>query len=307
LGIKKLVAEKLGLVAGNGDFPGAFIYAAKQKGYEVYTVAHIGESKPEVIEPGSLETCWVRIGQFKKVIDFFKKRDVARVAFLGGISRPKMLSSVRPDLLAVKLVAKAGTLQDVPLLKVIAAEFESQGIQVIDPREILSDWRCELGQLTRRSCNGEELKSALVGWQAAKKLGSLDVGQTVVVAAGVITAVEAVEGTDAAILRGGSLNRPGLSVVVKVKKPHQDEKIDLPAVGEGTIDIMIKAGCSALILEEHGALILDPEKVAMKANAAGIAIEVYNESTLDAAYKNSGVLDKSPLDSFLGRAASEQI
>ena len=270
----------IGLVAGNGNFPLEFVENAKAGGLETVVAAHIGETDRRV-EDAAAECFWVRIGQFGRILSIFKKRGVKQAAFVGGIRRAGLFNGFRPDFKALSIMARAGSFKDDVILRAVAREMEKNGIEVFAAGELLRNSVPCAGILTRRSLSGEERIDALVGFDVAKGIGALDIGQTVVAYQKAVVAVEAVEGTDAAISRAGELGgtsggcRPeaGL-VVIKLVKPQQDVRFDLPAAGPDTIAVMQRAGASALVLEAGRAVILDPQATVRAANQAGIAIVV---------------------------------
>jgi len=260
-------------VAGNGLLPIEVAKAAKAKGLSVVVAAHRGETDP-AIESLCDRCTWLRVGQLGGIKRFFKGSGVERVIFAGGIRRFKLLGVLRLDWDGVKVAAKLRSFRDDSLLRGIAQYFESSGLSVVGAGLLLKDFQPDAGLLTRRDFNQLEWRNALVGWDVAKALGQVDVGQTVVVAGELVVAVEAMEGTDATIRRAGELIGRGAKdvVVVKVCKPTQDERLDLPTVGEETLHIMKAAGCHALLLEAKRSFMLDPERVVTVANQNGIAV-----------------------------------
>jgi UDP-2,3-diacylglucosamine hydrolase len=267
-------SRPIGLVAGNGVFPLEFAKNALNAGRSVIVVAHCEETDPALSGLAS-ELTWVRFGQLGRAIRFLKKHKVKEVAFLGGIKRERLFHKVRLDWIALKIVASAKSFRDDAMLRAVALEYEKNGFSVISPAVFLPESCISAGTYTKRSLTKDELLSAQLGWQAASLLGSLDTGQTVVVNQRVIVALEAVEGTDATIRRAGEVSGVG-SVVVKLPKPIQDRRLDLPGVGLRTIEQMKQAGATCLILQSRGALLLHPQEVIRAANAGGIAIEVFD-------------------------------
>lgn len=260
----------IGLVAGNGDFPLQFVRNACARNLAVMVVAHRGETDPE-IEKLASECLWVRVGELGKIVRFLESRGVEQASFVGGIRRARLFSGVRPDLTAIKLIARLRSVKDDVLLRGVAGELEARGIQVLGPGILLPDAVPGAGLLTRRGLNEVEKNDAQIGWEAARAIGALDIGQAVCVLEGVVTALEAVEGTDGLIRRAAALTgRAG--VVVKLAKPHQDLRLDLPAVGPETIRLMAECRATALVLEAGRAMMLDPVRVVELADQAGIAI-----------------------------------
>jgi UDP-2,3-diacylglucosamine hydrolase len=262
--------KKVGLIAGNGMFPIAFAKAAKQKGIQIIAVAHEGETLPELAEwvDGIF---WVRVGQLGKLISIFKEQDVKDVMMAGGIKKTHLFSGAVPDLRGITFFAKMIHKKDDSILRAVADELESEGIIVRESTMYLDNILAPAGVLTKRKPSKDEKKDIEFGWQMAKGIGKLDIGQTVLVKDQAVLAVEAIEGTDEAIRRGGLLCGQG-AVVVKVCKPHQDLRFDLPAIGSQTIKIMQQVKASCLAIEAGKTIIIDRESVIADADRAGIAI-----------------------------------
>ncbi len=262
--------KKIGLIAGNGQFPLAFARAAKQKGMQVIAVAHEDETMPELadIVDGIF---WVKVGQLGKLIKIFKDQDVNDVLMAGGIKKTRLFSGALPDMRGIALLARMIHKKDDSLLRAVADELEAEGITVRESTLYLDNLLAQPGVMTRRKPSREEQQDIEFGWQMAKEIGKLDIGQTIVVKDQAVLAVEAIEGTDEAIRRGGSLCGEG-AVVVKICKPHQDLRFDLPAIGSQTMKSMqdVKAAC--LAIESGKTIILDREAVLADADRAGIAI-----------------------------------
>lgn len=261
----------IGLVAGNGSFPLEFARSARKRGLAVVAVAHLGETEP-AIEPLVEKCVWIKVGQLGKIIDCFKHNGVKQAAFAGGIARVKLFGGVKLDLKALTALAKVRSVKDDVVLRAVAKELESTGVSVFSASLLLTESIVRAGYLTKRQLTADEISDASIGWEAAKTMGRLDIGQTVVVAQGLIVAVEAVEGTDAAIRRAGELVNGG-GVVVKVLKPQQDQRIDLPAIGPTTISVLQQASIAALVVEAEKTIILQPTEVVAQANRCGISIK----------------------------------
>lgn len=266
-------SSPIGLVAGSGLLPLEFAKNAKSRGLDVVVLAHVGETDSS-IEQYAKACTWIRVGQLGKILDVLGRSGVKQVAFAGGISRVRLFRDVRLDWRGAALLAKLGSFKDDVVLRGIARELESSGMAVISATALLDKSVPSAGRLTRAGLSVQQVKNALIGWEAAERIGSLDIGQTVVVNQGVVVAVEAVEGTDATILRAGELSGGG-AVVVKVCKPQQDTRLDLPTIGLQTITCMQQAKAGALVLQAHRAIVLEPQLLAQAANSAGIAIEVF--------------------------------
>ncbi len=233
-------------------------------------MAHRGETAPE-LEQVVDRMHWVRIGQFGKVVRVLKCDGVRQAVMLGGMKKTHLFSNVRPDFWAMAFFAKLKSWKDDHILRALADDLEEEGITIRESTFGLSNILVPEGTLTRRGPSEKEQQDVSYGWKTAQEIGQMDIGQCVVVKDRVVVAVEAVEGTDEAILRGGKLAWSG-AVVVKRCKPQQDLRFDLPAVGPRTIDVMKEAKASVLALEAHKTIMLDREEMLEKANDAGVAI-----------------------------------
>ena len=262
--------ERIGLIAGNGRFPIIFAENAKRLGYAVSAVAHIGETAPE-LERYVERIHWIKVGQFNKLIQALKGDGVRQAVMLGGIKKTHVFTTVRPDLRALAVASRLKQLKDDAILREVATELENEGIQIRESTFGLRSILVEDGTLTKRSPSKKEWEDIRYGWEVAREIGQLDIGQCVVVKDRVVVAVEAVEGTDEAIRRGGALAREG-AVVVKRSKPQQDLRFDLPAVGPTTIEAMSSVKASVLALEADRGVLLDRDETLRKAERAGIAI-----------------------------------
>lgn len=265
-----MAAAPLGLIAGNGVFPRLVARGAREAGVEVVAVAHVGETEPEL--EGEVRSCtWVRVGELGKIIRTLKQAGCERAVMAGGIKKARLFSGFRPDLRGAAFLARMRTLHDDKLLRGIAGELESDGIRVIPSTEYLPRLVPAPGVLSKRSPKAHERSDVDFGVHVAKAVGSFEIGQTVVVKNGLVLAVEAVEGTDAAIRRGGELARGG-AIVVKVSKPQQDLRFDVPAIGPETIRLMAEVGATVLAIEAGRTIILEREQVLDAAAKAGIAV-----------------------------------
>ncbi len=263
----------VGLIAGNGSLPFEFIESAKAKGLEVVTVAHSGETDPK-IESISKSCTWIKVGQLGKIISSLKKAGVRQATFAGGINKPKLFSGLRPDLKGFLTLLKLKTSNDDTLLRGIANEIEKSGIKIFSAGLVLENSVIKKGCITKRALTESEIENANIGWQAAEAIGICDIGQTVAVNKKSIVAVEAVEGTDACLKRAFELSGKGL-VVVKLCKPEQDKRFDLPAIGTETINLMNQIGATALVIRAEATIFLQPQEVIIAAEQAGIAIEAW--------------------------------
>ncbi len=250
-------ALPIGLIAGNGMFPILIAQAARQAGKRMIAVAHLGETQPE-LEPWVESLHWIRLGEFGKLVKIFQKEAVSQVILAGGIDKKKMFSRVRPDLKGLLLMAKMGQRKDDLILRTVARELAKEGLEVLPSTALLPSLLAPPGVLTRRRPTAEEQRDIDFGWPLAKELGKLDIGQCLVVRNGAVVAVEAMEGTDETIRRGGRLAKEK-AVVIKMTKPIQDLRFDLPAIGEQTIRTMQEVKASVLAIEARKTLIFDQE------------------------------------------------
>jgi len=260
----------IGLIAGSGRFPIIFAENARRLGYTVSAVAHIGETAPE-LEAHVEHIHWIKIGQFNKLIRALKGDGVRQAVMLGGIRKTHVFTTVRPDLRALALASRLRRWKDDDILREIAAELEREGIQIRESTFGLRGILVEDGLLTKRGPTKKEWEDVRYGWEVAREIGRLDIGQCVVIKDRVVVAVEAVEGTDEAIRRGGTLAGNG-AVVVKRSKPQQDLRFDLPAVGPATIEAMASVKASVLAVEAGRSILLDREEMGRQAERARIAI-----------------------------------
>jgi DUF1009 family protein len=260
------VAERIGLIAGNGRFPLVFAAAARAEGVEVVAVAHRGET-PEEIATLAHELTWVRVGELGKIIRVLKRAGVRRAVMAGGIRKPRHLADLRPDFRGAAFLAKTRSLKDDVLLRGIAAELERDGISVVESTLFCGALVPRAGTLTRAAPRAREWDDVRFGFEVAKDIGRWDIGQSVVVKRGAVLAVEGIE----AIRRGGELGRGGV-VVVKVSKPMQDLRFDVPAVGTTTIAVLREVGGRVLALEADRTVMLDRVAMIAAADAADIAI-----------------------------------
>lgn len=261
---------RVGVIAGNGRFPIIFADNARKMGLQVFAVAHEGETDPE-LERHVDRIHWIKIGQLNKLINAFKGDGVRNVVMLGGIKKTHIYSNVRPDFRVLALATKLAFWKDDDILRALAAELERDGITICESTFGLEGILVTEGTLTSRQPTKKEWIDIRYGWDVAKETGRLDIGQCVVIKDRVVAAVEAVEGTDEAIKRGGALAKDG-AVVVKRSKPQQDLRFDLPAVGPRTIEVMQSVKASVLAVEAGRSVMLDRAQLISMAEEAGIAV-----------------------------------
>jgi DUF1009 family protein len=262
--------KKLGLIAGNGKFPLILAEEAKKQGYALVAVAHRGETLKE-IEALIEDVTWIYVGQLGKIIRTFLGAGITEAVMAGGIKKVKFLENFRPDLRGAKFLARIKSKDDDALLRGVAEELEREGIKVLDSTLCLSGIVPSEGVLTKRVPKAAEWKDVRFGFRVAKEIGRLGIGQTIVVKNQVVVAVEALEGTDAAIERGGKLARSRF-VVVKVSKPQQDLRFDVPAVGVQTIKRLHEMGGTVLGVEAGRTILLEKDILLKQAEDSGISV-----------------------------------
>ncbi len=276
--------KRIGLIAGDGRFPIIFADNVRRLGFSVSAIAHLGSTLPE-LESHVEHIHWLKVGQFSKALAALKQDGVRQAVMLGGIKKTNVFTTLRPDLRALAIFSRLKHWKDDAILREVAGELEREGIEICESTFGLEGILAEEGFLTIKKPNKKEEEDIQFGWETLETLGTLDIGQCVVVKNRVIVAVEAVEGTDEAITRGGKLGGKG-GVVVKRTKPHQDLRFDLPAIGPQTIQTMIAAQASVLAIEAKRTVILDREEVFSRANEAGIVI-IGKATTIQATVSDS--------------------
>jgi DUF1009 family protein len=273
--------EKLGLIAGNGKFPFLVLDAARAQGYEVVVAAIREEAFPEIESHGAAAVHWLSLGELSKLIEIFQQEGVRRAIMAGQVRHKQIFSSIRPDWRLAKLLLSLTTRNTDSLLGAIAKVLADEGISLEKSTWLLEPLLAKAGVLTMREPTEQERKNIEYGRAVARQLAAHDIGQTVVIAESACVAVEAMEGTDATIERAGQIMRSlhgdasTLSralTVVKIAKPNQDMRFDVPVIGVKTIEVMQAAGASCLALDAGKCLLLDGQGVVDAANAAGIAI-----------------------------------
>lgn len=261
---------RIGLIAGNGRFPIVFADTARRQGLAVYAVAHRDETLPELADHVD-GIAWVRVGQLGKLIGELKAGGVQEAVLAGGIRKTRLFEGAFPDLRALGLMLRLKDRKDDEILRAVAGEIEREGIRIRPCTLFLEPLLAGEGVLAGPLLSAKEEEDVRLGFQAAKAIGESDIGQCVVIKGGVVLAVEAVEGTDGAIRRGGELGGAG-AVVVKVCKPQQDLRFDVPTVGLQTLETLHQVGGRVLALEAGKTLLLDKENLLREATEWGIAI-----------------------------------
>jgi DUF1009 family protein len=261
---------KYGLIAGNGKFPFLILEAARSQGIDMVVAAIKEETAPE-IERCAAKVYWLSLGQLGKLIKTFKAEGVDRAIMAGQVKHKQIFSSIVPDFKMLQLLASLATRNTDSLIGAVARVLEQEGITLVDSIALLGPLIPEPGVLTRAP-NAEERRDLDYGYTIARDLGRLDLGQTVVVSEGACVAVEAMEGTDAAIARAASLVNGRPLRVVKLAKPKQDLRFDVPTIGLGTVETLRNAGVTALSIEARKTLMIDRGALVDEARRAGIAI-----------------------------------
>jgi DUF1009 family protein len=264
------VSVTIGLIAGSGVFPFLFARAAREQGLKVHAVAHRGEADASLVR--EVETlAWVKLGQAKRILEIFRRAGVDRAVMAGGIGRARSLTHAWPDAGALQIALGLRGLRDDELLRAIAAYFEAGGVRIVAPTDFVKQVLAAHGVLAGPALTPSEERDVALGREVAASLGRADVGQTVLVKGGVVLAVEAVEGTDEAIRRGGRLGGGG-AVVIKRVKPGQDLRFDLPAAGPVTLEVMREAKARVLAVEARRTVLLDADGLFRDARRFGISV-----------------------------------
>ena len=263
--------KKIGLIAGVGRLPVEFARAARGMGVHVIGVGVLPEVDPELSQvTHTYEN--INIAKLDRIFKVFKREKVTEITLLGKITKELVYAHREmPDLRVLKIFSRIKNFSDDTLTLALVEELAAEGITVLDQTELLRPLMPEPGVLTKRKPTDTELADMRFGLDMAKKIGGLDIGQTVIVKNRAIMAVEAIEGTDACIRRGGQLGRGGVTVA-KSAKPKQDMRFDVPGVGPETVNSMIEAGAVALVIEAEKTLVVDRETMVNKANQHGITI-----------------------------------
>jgi DUF1009 family protein/predicted dehydrogenase len=269
-------AQLIGLIAGSGQFPLLFAHAARQAGVNVVAVGFEGETDPALAKLVA-EIHWQRLGQLGRLIRTFKAAGVTQAAMAGAINKTRLYARVRPDWRAFKFMHRLRNKKDDSLLRAFADELEAEGIRIEPSTLFLPSLLAPSGVLTRRKPNHREQLDIEFGWQLAKEFGALDIGQCLLVKDQAVLAVEGIDGTDATILRGGRLCGQG-AVVIKVSKPIQDLRFDVPAVGLNTILTMKRVKARVLVVEAGRTLMFDRDRMIDTANDSGISIVVRSQA-----------------------------
>ena len=276
-------SNRLGLIAGNGKFPLLVLDAARSKGLDVVVAAIKEETSPDIERHGASAVNWLSLGELSKLIETFKAAGITRAIMAGQVKHKQIFSSIKPDWRLAKVLLSLTTRNTDSLIGAVTKVLADEGITLMNSTVLLEPMLATEGVLTRRTPTDAEQTNITYGRAVAHHLSRFDIGQTVVIAEAACVAVEAMEGTDAAILRAGEIMRsPALGkepstlsralTVIKVAKPNQDMRFDVPVVGIHTIEAMKQAGATCLALDAGRCLMLDKETVLAAANDADIAI-----------------------------------
>jgi UDP-2,3-diacylglucosamine hydrolase len=273
--------QRIGLIAGNGKFPLLVLDAARAAGYEVVVVAIKEEAFPEIEDRGAHSLHWLSLGELSKLIETLQREGVRHAIMAGQVEHKQILSAIRPDWRMAKLLLSITTRNTDSLIGAVAKVLAEEGITLENSTWLLEPLLVKPGTLTRRAPTEQEHKNIDYGRAVARQLAQHDIGQTVVIAESACVAVEAMEGTDATIeragcimgsLRGDASTLSRALTVVKIAKPNQDMRFDVPVIGVKTIEVMQAAGATCLALDAEKCLLLDGDKIVGAANAAGIAV-----------------------------------
>lgn len=264
------MSQNIGLIAGNGKLPLFLAKSIRAQGYRLMAIAFYEETRKD-LENYVDSIHWVNIGELGKIIDLLLKEKVKKAVLIGGVPKTHFFSRAKPDWRALKVLIRLPHRQDDTILRAVAEEMESEGIKIISPLPFLTDYIAPPGVWTNRQPTERERRDLIFGQKVARRIGRLDLGQTIVVKNEMVLAVEAMEGTDQAIRRGAKLGR-GDVMVIKMAKPHQDMRLDLPVVGLTTIKTLIKAGATAMAMQAGKTIVMEKNKVIRQANENNICL-----------------------------------
>ena len=263
------MTSPIGIVAGAGDFPLLAARGVHAQGRKVVMCGFVGHTDPALAKEADA-FAMLHLGQLNKLIVFMKTNGVHELCFAGAISKPKALD-LRPDLRAMKLLFSLRGKGDDAILRALAEDLEREGLRVIQASALVPELCAAQGVLSSRRPTDEEWADIRFGWPIAQTMGKLDIGQALVVRSGIVVAVEALEGTDAIIERGGQLGGKGCTLI-KIFKPGQDERLDQPAIGSRTLEIMARHGYVCLAYQAGKTLFFEQEQALSIANKANITI-----------------------------------
>ena len=266
-----VLREKIGLIAGNGRFPFLVLDSARAQNIDIVVAAIKEETAPE-IETAGFPVHWLRLGELGKLIRVFRKAGISKAIMAGQVKHVQIFGSGIPDLTMFKMLVGLKQKNTDSLIGGVARVLEENGITLLSYSPLIEPYLAAQGKLTRRGLNKSEQADIDYGRPIARKIAGMDIGQTIVVRNRAVVAVEAMEGTDSAMLRAGELAYKKNLTVVKVSKPDQDMRFDIPVIGVSTVDIMIACGATALVIDAGRTLVFDKEDLRQKADKHGIAI-----------------------------------
>lgn len=263
--------ERLGILAGVGKLPVECAKAAQSLGYEVFSIALLPDTDPE-LEKYSAKYESISVANLEKLLEFLQQNQIKLVTMIGKVTKELLFKAgVQPDPRAMQLIMSLPTLNDDAIMLAFIEELKKIGVETFDQTKLIKTLLPSAGVLSKRAPDAREAQDIEFGFGIAKELGRLDIGQTVVIKNRAVMALEAIEGTDACIKRGGDLSGGG-AIVVKVAKPQQDSRFDVPTVGANTIEVMNAAGATALAIEADKTLLVEREKVLALAEKYNLAI-----------------------------------
>jgi UDP-2,3-diacylglucosamine hydrolase len=263
-----------GLIAGNGQFPFLVLEAARDQGIEMTVIAIREEASPE-LEKVAARLHWVSLGELSRTLELLHQEGVTRAVMAGQVKHNKIFSSIRPDWKLAKLLLSLPLKNTDSLIGAVARVLESEGVKLVDSTSFLKPLIPSPGVLTRRAPNEQEAADIAYGREIARQIAGLDLGQTVVIRDRACVAVEAMEGTDETIERAARIAEGSSLVLVKVSKPRQDMRFDVPVIGLKTVEVMQRCGVTALGMDAGRTLLFDRARVIEAADTAGIAIEAF--------------------------------
>lgn len=265
---------RVGLIAGNGRFPFLVLDAARAMGHDVVVIAVKEEADADLEDAAdrhAADVHRVSLGQLGKAISILKKAGVSQAVMAGQVKHTKIFANIVPDLTLIQVLARLKAKNTDALIKAVADVMGDKGIELLDSTAFLTPLLARPGTLSKRAPTGDEQEDLQFGYRMADAIAGLDIGQTVVVKDKAVVAVEGMEGTDAVIARAGQLAGAG-TVVVKVAKPSQDMRFDVPVVGIATVEAMARAGATVLSIDAGKTLMLDGEALVKAADAAGVTL-----------------------------------
>jgi DUF1009 family protein len=283
--------EGWGLIAGNGRFPFLVLEGARSQGIEMAVLAIKEEASPELAQAAK-RVHWVSLGELSKAIELLQSEGVTRAVMAGQVKHNKIFSAIRPDWKLAKLLLSLPRKNTDSLIGAVAKVLEEEGIQLVDSTLFLKPLLPDAGVLTRRAPNEHEAADLAYGLGVARQIAAMDIGQTVVIADRACVAVEAMEGTDETMERAARFANGRPLVVVKVSKPGQDMRFDVPVVGLPTVETMKRTGATALAIDAARTLLFDRLKLIELADTAGITIQAFSPGQVAEPKRGSGGMNK---------------